>query len=79
MTRRLPATRFPIRRLAFQELAFQGRAFQGRTFRAGAIDAHAHVQLAEEYDRLADLLRQLGIREVASYEKHRRKMIPLEI
>jgi histidinol-phosphatase (PHP family) len=44
-----------------------------------ASDAHAHVQLAEEYERLAGLLRELDIREVASYEKHRRRMIPLEI
>ena len=42
-----------------------------------ASDAHSHVQLAEEYDRLAGLLQQLGVREVASYEKHRRRMIPL--
>jgi histidinol-phosphatase (PHP family) len=43
-----------------------------------ASDAHSHAQLAEGYGRLAELLRELGIREVASYEKHRRKMIPLE-
>ena len=42
-----------------------------------ASDAHSHAQLAEGYDRLAELLRQLGIREVASYEKHQRRMIPL--
>jgi len=42
-----------------------------------ASDAHSHAQLAEEYGRLAELLRQLDIREVASYEKHRRKMVPL--
>jgi len=42
-----------------------------------ASDAHSHAQLAEEYGRLAELLRQLGICEVASYNKHRRKLIPL--
>jgi histidinol-phosphatase (PHP family) len=42
-----------------------------------ASDAHSHVQLAENYERLAELLGQLGIKEVASYEKHRRKIIPL--
>jgi histidinol-phosphatase (PHP family) len=42
-----------------------------------ASDAHSHVQLAEEYGRLEDLLRQLGVREVASYEKHRRKIVQL--
>src|ERR1700677_449890 len=43
-----------------------------------ASDAHSHAQLAEEYGRLAELLGRLGVKEVASYEKHRRKMIPLE-
>jgi histidinol-phosphatase (PHP family) len=42
-----------------------------------ASDAHSHAQLAENYDRLEDLLRQLGVREVASYEKHRRKLVAL--
>ena len=43
-----------------------------------ASDAHSHVQLAEEYGWLAGLLQELGVREVASYEKHRRTMIPLD-
>ena len=42
-----------------------------------ASDAHSHAQLAENYGRLEELVRGLGIREVATYEKHRRKMIPL--
>jgi histidinol-phosphatase (PHP family) len=42
-----------------------------------ASDAHSHAQLAENYDRLSELLRQVGVREVASYEKHRRKMVSL--
>jgi histidinol-phosphatase (PHP family) len=42
-----------------------------------ASDAHSHAQLAEDYGRLEDLLRQLGVREVASYEKHRRKLVAL--
>jgi histidinol-phosphatase (PHP family) len=42
-----------------------------------ASDAHSHAQLAENYDRLAQLLQELGIREVASYEKHKRRMIPI--
>ncbi len=42
-----------------------------------ASDAHSHAQLAEEYGRLAQLLAELGIQEVASYEKHRRQMVPL--
>jgi len=42
-----------------------------------ASDAHSHAQLGEEYGRLSELLRKMGITEVASYEKHQRKMIPL--
>ncbi len=43
-----------------------------------ASDAHSHAQLAEEYGRLEKLLHELGIREVAAYEKHRRRMVHLE-
>jgi histidinol-phosphatase (PHP family) len=42
-----------------------------------ASDAHSHVQLGEFYDRLEPLLGELGIHEVASYEKHQRRMIAL--
>ena len=36
-----------------------------------ASDAHSHVQLGENYDRLAGKMAQLGIREVCVFEKHR--------
>jgi histidinol-phosphatase (PHP family) len=42
-----------------------------------ASDAHSHAQLGEDYARLSDLLQQMGIKEVASYEKHRRRMVAL--
>jgi histidinol-phosphatase (PHP family) len=42
-----------------------------------ASDAHSYAQLGEEYDRLEKLLGELGVKEVASYEKHRRRMISL--
>jgi histidinol-phosphatase (PHP family) len=42
-----------------------------------ASDAHSHAQLAEYYDRLEALLTELGIKEIASYEQHRRTLIPL--
>jgi histidinol-phosphatase (PHP family) len=35
-----------------------------------ASDAHSHVQLGENYDRLAKKMAQLGIREVCVFEKH---------
>ena len=35
-----------------------------------ASDAHSHVQLGENYERLAGKMAELGIREVCVYEKH---------
>jgi histidinol-phosphatase (PHP family) len=39
-----------------------------------ASDAHSHAQLAENYDRLAKKMQQLGISEVSVYEKHREQI-----
>lgn len=39
-----------------------------------ASDAHSHAQLAENYDRLAEKLSGLGVREVCIYEKHKRQL-----
>ncbi len=39
-----------------------------------ASDAHSHVQLAENFDRLAGKMSILGVREVCIYEKHKREM-----
>jgi histidinol-phosphatase (PHP family) len=36
-----------------------------------ASDAHSHMQLGENYKRLAAKMEQLGIREVCVFEKHR--------
>ncbi|MFL6594202.1 MAG: histidinol-phosphatase HisJ family protein [Chthoniobacterales bacterium] len=38
-----------------------------------ASDAHSHVQLGENYDRLAAEMRVSGVREVCVYEKHQRE------
>jgi histidinol-phosphatase (PHP family) len=35
-----------------------------------ASDAHSHVQLGENYDRLAEKMAQLGIRKVCVFERH---------
>jgi histidinol-phosphatase (PHP family) len=43
-----------------------------------ASDAHSHAQLGEEYGRLGELLGKLGIKEVATYERHKRKMLKLD-
>jgi histidinol-phosphatase (PHP family) len=51
----------------------QARGIQFTT----ASDAHSHVQLGENYDRLAEKMGKLGIREVCIYEKHEREVRPL--
>ena len=40
-----------------------------------ASDAHSHVQLGENYGRLAEKMNSLGIREVCVYEKHKRRIL----
>src|SRR3979411_1133501 len=37
-----------------------------------ASDAHSHAQLGENFDRLAEKMSILGVREVCVYEKHKR-------
>ena len=39
-----------------------------------ASDAHSHVQLGENYDRLAEKMLQFGVREVCVFEKHKAEM-----
>jgi histidinol-phosphatase (PHP family) len=39
-----------------------------------ASDAHSHVQLGENYERLAAKMEQLGIREVCVFEQHRQEI-----
>jgi len=40
-----------------------------------ASDAHSHVQLGENFDRLAEKMLILGVREFCVYEKHKRQVI----
>ena len=42
-----------------------------------ASDAHSHVQQAENYERLAALLDECGISEVAVYDHHQRQLVSL--
>ena len=44
-----------------------------------ASDAHSHVQLGENFERLENRMSALGIREVCVYQNHKRTVIPLEI
>ena len=39
-----------------------------------ASDAHSHVKLGENYERLAAKMDSLGVREVCIFERHRREM-----
>jgi histidinol-phosphatase (PHP family) len=39
-----------------------------------ASDAHSHAQLAENYERLAEKMSILGLREVCVFNKHKREM-----
>ena len=43
-----------------------------------ASDAHSHVQTGENFEKLGEIVRELGIHEVAVYKKHQRTMVPLE-
>ena len=42
-----------------------------------ASDAHSHVQLGENYDRLAEKILQFGINEVCVFERHKPQSQPL--
>jgi len=44
-----------------------------------ASDAHSHVQLGENFSRLADKMTELGIRQVCTFEKHKRAEVPLQL
>jgi histidinol-phosphatase (PHP family) len=43
-----------------------------------ASDAHSHAQLGENFDRLAEKMSILGVREVCVYEKHKRQLCHVE-
>ena len=42
-----------------------------------ASDAHSHAQLGDKFDRLAEKMAALGVREVCVYEKHRKRITKL--
>ncbi len=44
-----------------------------------ASDAHSHVQLGENFDRLADKMAKMGIGQVCIFEKHTRTEVPLQL
>jgi histidinol-phosphatase (PHP family) len=44
-----------------------------------ASDAHSHVQLGENFPRLAQKMSDLGIRQVCIFEGHKRTALPLQL
>jgi histidinol-phosphatase (PHP family) len=44
-----------------------------------ASDAHSHVQLGENFAKLAHKMAELGIRQVCIFEKHKRADVPLQL
>jgi histidinol-phosphatase (PHP family) len=44
-----------------------------------ASDAHSHVQLGENFARLANKMAEIGIRQVCIFEKHKRTEVPLQL
>jgi histidinol-phosphatase (PHP family) len=44
-----------------------------------ASDAHSHVQLGENFARLADKMGEIGIRQVCIFEKHKAVKVPLQL
>jgi histidinol-phosphatase (PHP family) len=68
--------RKPVNELYPSDEIIQLAFARGIRFTA-ASDAHSHVQLGENYDRLAEKMSKLGIHEVAIFEKHERKDRPL--
>jgi histidinol-phosphatase (PHP family) len=44
-----------------------------------ASDAHSHVQLGENFARLAHKMAEIGIRQVCTFEDHKRTEMPLQL
>lgn len=44
-----------------------------------ASDAHSHVQLGENFAKLARKMAEIGIRQVCVFEKHKRVEVPLQL
>ena len=68
-----PAGAKPVNELYPSDEIIQLALAKGIRFTT-ASDAHSHVQLGENYDRLAKKMEKLGIREVCVYEKHQSRV-----
>ena len=68
--------RKPVNELYPADLLIQLAIEKGIPFTT-ASDAHSHAQLGENYERLGEKMKQLGIREVCIFEHHRQKLHPV--
>ena len=64
--------RKPVNELYPSDAVIRLAAGKGIPFTT-ASDAHSHAQLGENYDRLAEKMSILDVREVCVYEKHKRQ------
>jgi histidinol-phosphatase (PHP family) len=44
-----------------------------------ASDAHSHVQLGDNFDRLAQKIADLGVHQICTFAKHKRTGLPLQL
>jgi histidinol-phosphatase (PHP family) len=68
--------RKPVDELYPSDAIIAGAMEKGIPFTT-ASDAHSHVQLGENYSRLAEKMNSLGIREVCVFEKHKAVAVSL--
>jgi histidinol-phosphatase (PHP family) len=66
--------RKPVNELYPSEEIITAAVRQGISFTV-ASDAHSWAQLGENYDKLAQKIKQVGIREICVFEKHKRRPI----
>jgi histidinol-phosphatase (PHP family) len=70
--------RKPVNELYPQDAIIELALAKGIPFTT-ASDAHSHVQLGENFHRLAHKIAELGIRQISIFEKHRRATRPLQL
>jgi histidinol-phosphatase (PHP family) len=68
--------RKPVNELYPEDAIIRLAAEKGILFTT-ASDAHSHVQLGEDFQRLAAKMSALDVREMCVYEKHQRKTVKL--
>ena len=68
--------RKPVGELYPSDAVIEEALARGITFTT-ASDAHSHVQLAQNYPRLADRVGTFNVSQIAIFEKHRRELVPL--